>query len=241
MRDNENLYDKIKELLGKEPENLNILEENIDVDLQVEYFEYSKRVAQEYDSSIALDQKMLLEDPDYPIESKKLLLTQLANLDDVSAYRAIESYVNNPDKGLRDWSRLALQESRMHVESFLLGESQIIISTGLGGKDGKLRYFVALIARNMQELSEFEIKVIKDEFSFMLSRYGAEIEEFNASGYLASLVLLLPIQFAVQEVFNEGIAECNQYGDFLRDICIVTNVKKLSFQEITNFIEKKSP
>jgi len=240
MKDSENLYDKIRELIGKDPGHLNIMEDTIDVDLQVEYFEYSKRISQEYDSDWALDQVDLLSDPDYPSDGKKQLLARLATMEDVTAFRAIESYAQHPDKELKDWSALALQESRMHLESHLLEENQVFISTGLGGKNNKLRYFLVLIARNRQEFNAFQLKIIQDEFPYVMQQYDAEIEEFDSSGYLAAFTLLLPIQFAVKEVFSEGINACNQYGDFLRDNCIVTNVKRLTFIEVEAFIEQKN-
>jgi hypothetical protein len=239
VKDSENLYDKIRELIGKEPGNLNIMEDTIDVDLQVEYFEYSKRISQEYDGEWALDQIDLLGDPDYPSDGKKQLLARLATMENVTAFRAIESYARDPDDGLKDWSALALQESRMHLESHLLEENQVFISTGLGGKDNKLRYFVVLIARNQQDFSDFQVKIIQNEFPYIMKKYEAEIEEFEFSGFLATFTLLLPIQFAIKEVFTEGISECNLYGDFLRENCIVTNVKRLTFSEVKAFLEKK--
>lgn len=167
-------------------------------------------------------------------------MARLATMEDVAAYRAIESYAKNPDKVLSDWSLLAMQESKMHIESHLLEENQVFISTGLGGKNKKLRYFVVLIARSQKNLTSFQQKIIKDEFPYILNKYNAEIEEFDTTDYIATFLLLLPIQHSVKKVFTEGINECNQYGDFLRDTCIVTNVKKLSFKEISGFIEKKS-
>jgi len=127
----------------------------------------------------------------------------------------------------------------MNLESHLLEENQIFISTGLGGKEDKLRYFVVLIARNRELLSDSQIRIINSEFTEVLNKFDAEIEDSNASGYLATFQLLLPIQYPVKQVFQEGIDEVNQFGDFLRETCIVTNVKKLSFEEIEDFIEQK--
>ena len=239
MRDNENLYDKIRELMGKDPGNLSIMEDTIDVDLQIEYFEFSKRISKQFDEDWALKQIGKLRDPDFGIENKRMLLTRLATTEHVSAYRAIEAYAGKPDEKLKEWSLLALQESRMHLESNLLEENKIFISTGLGGRNNKLRYFIVLIARNRKAFTEFQKNIIKNEFPFVLQKYDVEIEEFEASGYLATFLLLLPIQHSVKDVFSEGIDECNQYGDFLRDNCIITNVKTLSFEEVVDFIEKK--
>jgi len=239
LKDSENLYDKIRELIGKVPENVSIMEDTIDVDLQVEYFEYSKRISTEYDGDWALDQIELLKEDEYPINGKKQILARLATMEDVSAYRAIEAYASDPDRELRDWSILALQESRMHLESHFLEENQVFISTGLGGKENKLRYFVVLIARNREILTAFQAKIIRDEFSYVTKKYDGEIEDFKSSGYLAAMTMLIPIQHPVKDIFTEGINESNQYGDFLRENCIVTNVKKLTFAEVEAFIEKR--
>ena len=239
MKESENIYDKIRELIGTSPGSVNIMEDTIDVDLQVEYFEYSRQISTEFDDEWALNQIYLLQDSEYPLKGKKQILARLASMEDVSAYRAIEAYVDAPDKDLRDWSLLALQESRMHLESHLLEEKQVFISTGLGGREHKLRYFVVLIARNRCIFTEFQKNIIQKEFPYVLKKYDGEIEEFDFSGYLATMSLLIPIQYPIHDLFSEGILECNQYGDFLRDDCIATNVKKLTFDEVEAFIEKR--
>jgi len=239
MKDHENLYDKIKEIFGVIPGSFNIMEDTIDVDLQMEYFEFSKKMSQEFDEQWVINQLPVLDDPDGLLSSKKEVLARLASMHDVSAYRAIESYQKDVEPELREWCILALQESRMNLESHLLEENQIFISTGLGGKEDKLRYFVVLIARNRELLSDSQIRIINSEFTEVLNKFDAEIEDSNASGYLATFQLLLPIQYPVKQVFQEGIDEVNQFGDFLRETCIVTNVKKLSFEEIEDFIEQK--
>ena len=238
MQDYENLYDKIREIIGKDPAHVNILEEIIDVDLQVEYFEYSKKVAEELKGNWAMDRIGMLGESEVPLQKKKQLLTRLASLDDVKAFRGIEAYADEPDEDLRQWSVMALQESKMHIESHLLEENQVFISTGLGGRKDKLRYFVVLVGNEKNEFSDFQKKIMYDELLYSMQQYDGEIEEYSISGYLASFLILLPIQHAVKSIFLEGVRECNHYGDFLRENCIVTNVRKLSFDEIEAFIEK---
>jgi len=239
MEDHENLYDKIKELFGTVPGSFNIMEDTIDVDLQMEYFEFSKKMAGEFEEKWAMERLDSLDDPNVTPHEKRQLLARLATVEDVLAYRAIEKYMEHPDPELREWAILALQESRMHMESDLLEENQVFISTGLGGKGTKLRYFVVLIARNREMINETQQKFIRIEFPEALNRFNGEVEEFEFSGYLAAVTLLLPIQHPVKQAFNAAIETCNQYGDFLRENFIVTNVRRLSFEEIVNFIEQK--
>ena len=146
MEEHENLYEKIKEILGGSPGSLKILEHKIDLDLQVEYFETSRRLRDEREEEWAMDQARYLYEPGYSLPVKKEILARLASIGRVSCYRHIEEYMQHAEEELEDWALLALNESRMHLESKILEENQVFISTGLGGKDGKLRYFVAPVS-----------------------------------------------------------------------------------------------
>ena len=68
MEEYENLYEKIQEILGNNPGSLKIMEEKIDMDLQVEYFECSKRLREEMEESWALDHSQYLNEPGYSKE-----------------------------------------------------------------------------------------------------------------------------------------------------------------------------
>ena len=205
----------------------------------MEYFETSRRLRDEREEEWAMDQARYLYEPGYSLPVKKEILARLASIGRVSCYRHIEEYMQHAEEELEDWALLALNESRMHLESKILEENQVFISTGLGGKDGKLRYFVALFTRGKLELSRIQQKVIENEFDFIMKKHGAEVEEINYSEYLATVLLLLPMNLSLKAVFQEAIDECNQYGNFLMDDFIVTNVKTLSFGEIKAFLERK--
>lgn len=240
MEEHENLYEKIREMLGGNTGSFAILEQQIDMDLQVEYYECSKKLNAEVDEQWALDHMQYLHEPGYSPEVKKNILARLATIESVECYRAIESYLEEADESLRDWTLLSLNESRMQMESRLLDENQVFISTGLGGKGKKLRYFVVLISKNRRELIPTQKKVIQNEFEFVLRKYDAEMEEVRFSGYLATILFLMPIHHSLKSIFREVIDECNQFGDFLMDHYIVTNVRILSFEEIKDFIEQKT-
>ena len=239
MEEHENLYEKIQEILGGKPGSLKILEQQIDMDLQVEYYECSRKVRNDVEEQWALDQAKYLYEPGYTHQVKKEILARLATIDRPDCYRTIEAYLRTPDEGLRDWTLLALNESRMHLESKLLDENQVFISTGLGGRQQKLRYFVVLASRADQNLSPTHQKVISNEFDFVLQKYDAELEEIKFSEFMASILLLLPMNHSLKVVFQEAIDECNKYGDFLKDDFIVTNVKTLSFEEIKDYLKSK--
>ncbi len=237
--DEENIYDKIQELFGQVPDNLNILEESINIDLQMEYFEYSKKIKKELISEKILASIEQLFKPDLAIPARKKLLVQLASLEEVEAYRAIEKYLSNPGPELREWAILAFQESRMLLQSKFLDENQVFISTGLGGKGTGLRYFVVLLLKEGNAFSQLQQKIIKNEFEYVLKKHKGEIEEVNFEENFATLLTIIPIKSSIKEIFKMAIAESNQYGDFLKTNFIVTNVKKISLEEIKDFIQKQ--
>jgi hypothetical protein len=239
MEEHENLYDKIREILGGSPGKLKILEQQIDMDLQMEYYECSRKQRNKVDEKKAMERARYLFEPDFPDDVKKDILARLASIEDVDCYRKIEKFARSAPPDLQDWALLAQNESRMLLESKLLGENQVFISTGLGGRESKLRYFVVLISRNNLPITSVQQKVIYNEFDFILKKYDAELEDLGFSEYLATLLLLIPVEHSLKMVFQEAIEECNQYGDFLKEDFIVTNVKTLSFGEIKEFLEKK--
>jgi len=239
--DSENLYDKLNDYLGKAPDNFNILEEQIEIELQMEYFEFSNKLKGNVDEEKTLTDIDRLFAIDTMIGDKKTLLAELASIDKVEAYRAIEKYVKDPDKDLKDWAILALQESRMLLESSFLDENQVFISTGLGGKGNKLRYFIVLLSKKEINFTETQKKLIKSEFDFFLRKQNAEIEKTTFNRNLSTILALIPINVSIKDVFREAINECNQYGNFLKENFIITNVKSLSIGEIKEILEKNDP
>lgn len=236
----DNIYKKIQEAISSLPENFSILEEQIDVELQMEYFNYSRDLKTGFPVELILQHQADLFNPDIPLDEKKNLLVLLASQEKVEAFRTIEKYAHNPDPELREWSILALQESRMVIQSSLMDEQQVYISTGLGGKGQKLRYFVVFICnKNIDEFSTVQRKLIKTELEYALTNNNGILEEISFEKDLAIALLLLPVKSDIQGVFSSIINECNQYGDFIRQDIIITNVKRMSVDEIKRFINRE--
>jgi len=235
----ENIYDKIQEIFGESPGTLSVLEEQVDIDLQMEYFEISKTVKKNLDEQDVLQQMNELYNPEWSGEQKKMLFAMLASIENVEAYRFIENYLKEGHEENRNWAILALQESRMLLESKLLDENQVFISTGLGGKGEKLRYFVVLIRKSDEEFPELQQKIIRNEFEITLKKHNAEIEKLDFLERYATLLAIIPLRVPLKDIFRVAIRECNQYGDFLKSNFIVTNVRELGLEEIEDFLKKQ--
>lgn len=237
---NENIYEQIQKAIAQLPENFSVLEEQIDIQLQMEYFNYDRNIKRKLSNNEILIYDNDLSAIEITIDKKKEILVLLASQDKVEAYRAIEKFSKNAAPEIKAWSILALQESRMLIQSSLLNEHQVFISTGLGGKYNKLRYFVALVGRDsVIEFSEVQQKILQNEIDFALNKNEGEIEELTIKGKIAISVLLLPVKADIQSFFFGLINEINQYGDFITEDIIITNVKKMTFDEIILFLNSK--
>lgn len=232
---------KIQDAISSLPDNFSILEEQIDVELQMEYFEFTKdRRNNRAIRNFKLAEKKLYK-PELSELEKKRLLVRLAGHDKVEAFRIIERFQQQAEGILRNWAILAIQESRMILQSSLLDEQQVFISTGLGGKGQNIRYFITLLKQDVDEnFSETQKKLIETEFSYFLNKSEGVLEQIQFEKGLALGLFLFPLKKNLQDIFRSFIDECNQYGNFLREDVIITNVKKLSIDEIKAFLLETS-
>ena len=237
----ENIFNKLEELFGKKPENFSILEDQINIKTQMNYFEESKKNKEAgIDKAGILNQKDDLYNQDLGLEEKKQLLVKLASIDDVEVYRIIERFLTSAAPELKNWAILALQESRMTIESSLLNENQVIISTGLGGKGKKLRYFAVLSSVNNKEFSDLQKRLINKELEFALKKVGGEIEKNEFVENYTTLLAIVPITIAIKDVIQSAVNECNQIGNFVSTKFILTNVKIFTIDEIKKSWHKVS-
>lgn len=235
-----NIYKKIQDAISSLPQNFSVLEEQIDIELQMEYFNYGRDLKPGFTPEVILEHRGDLFDDTVPLDEKKNLLVLLASLEKVEAFRIIEKYAKNPDPELREWSILALQESRMVIQSSLMDEQQVYISTGLGGRGQKLRYFVVMIGRDDNvDYSAVQKKLVQTELEYAMKHNDGELEEMTFDKNMAIALMLLPVKSDLQGVFSSVINECNQYGDFIRPDIIITNVKRMTVDEIKKFVNRR--
>jgi len=236
MGHNDNIYDKIQEILGDIPGNLSVQQQQIDMDVQLAYYRLAQTVEDEIDTNRVLNESELLFNDQVNVEKKKLLLAQLANIASIESYRTLEKYASEAEHDMHDWALLAMQENKLMLESNLLDENKILISTGLGGRGLKLRYFAALTTRNGMQFSSFEKKLLSSELRYQTKQCDAETESIRFDRELCRVVCVIPLNVPVHSVFDQLISECNVFGDFLNHDYLITNVKILTVQQIRTLI-----
>lgn len=232
-------YHNIRKVLDDLPDNFSILEEQIDIDVQMKYFERAQQVRSKPHTNETFENREQLFLPEISVERKKEILLSIAIIDDVKAFRTIEKFVGLAEGEIKQWAILAFQESRMLIQSSLLDEQLVFISTGLGGKGQKLRYYVVFINKNRELLlNAVQQKLLKNEVIFELNQHEGEFESMDFSEGFSTVLAMLPLQSDLKQIFRNIIDECNQYGGFLDDDMIVTNVKIMSRNEIIEMLKQ---
>jgi hypothetical protein len=239
--DQDNISEKLKHLLADKEGKYKILEEQIDIDLQVDFFELIDKLSKknEVEKDVNTELKELFEQ-NTTIQEQKIILAKLSNSETTEAYRAIEQFINSGNHKLKDWGILALQHCRLNLESHLLDEQKIFISTGLGGEDDKLRYFIVCKLKSNIAITNTIKKLIKTEFEFTFKESTAVIEKIQYYNTYFSILGLIPINMPVNEIIIRAINELNNYGGFIYDNYLVTNVKILNKLEIENYFKNKA-
>ena len=239
MKNWNHILDKLRTTINRQGiDTFHVLEDLVPLEEQMEYFNYfddlkARNVRFVRDSEI----KMLFS-PDVSIERKKKCLVVLSSIPDVKAYRAIETYQSSPlEPELKNWSSMALLGSRIGLDSDLLGTAQIYISSGLGGHNKKLRFFTLFISNSKEDFTDFQKKLIEREFRFQLEGADIDIEAFEIKDNYFTMLFLFPFKTDVRAILQSTVEECNQYGNFLDDKFIFTNVKVFNDEEIQKLLD----
>ena len=243
MKEDNDIFKKFRDSFSKIDGHFHILEQRVPVERQMEYFKYSEKIRKDQDNpdiskmdfSVFEDS---LDDPESTVEHKKYVLSILATSRQVKAYRILEEYAQAPDPDVADWAYMALMESRIALESELSDEKQIYISTGLGGKGEKLRFYVLMTSKGKKPFQEYQRQTIEREFAYYLPKTDCEIERLTIGEQYVELVFLIPVRTDIKATLDRVINECNQFGYFLSNVFTITNVKELTAEEVSEIINK---
>lgn len=231
-------FDKFIDNLDEQ--NYFMLEEEIDIEIQNKYFKHSRKLVDNVSKEEVMNDVPRLSDINVPVEDKKHILAQLACLRDVEAYRVLEKECRQfEDEELNTWSVLAYNESKMILNGSLKNEQQVFISTGLGGKNGKFRYFVVLLPHDdIKTFSSFQKEFINKELEFTLNQNDSLLEKSveSTNDYL-SYKVLIPIKTNVPKLFKQIMENCNQLTPFINKQFIITNVSEMYKDEIYDFVK----
>ena len=241
MSEKEDILGKLRQTINNQGiESFHILEERVPIEEQMQFFRYFEKLRREDVHFDRNAEVAALFSPDEDIERKKRSLTLLASIPDVAAYRSIETYHSSPlEPELLNWASMALVSSRIILSSALSGHQQIYISSGLGGHDKKLRFFSLFTTRNRENFTDLQKEIIDREFRFQLQKEDIAIEKFEMEDNYFTILMLFSFDIDAKSSLLAAITECNQYGNFIDERYLFTNVKVLTDSEIERLLENK--
>jgi hypothetical protein len=182
-----------------------------------------------------------LYDENISLSEKRKLLVRLSESNNVAFFRVLEKYKERAPKELKNWVVLAYQHSKVLLENSLLSEDRVLISTGLGGRGDKLRYFFVLFAKDQAHpLTDWQKSIIQTELELLVkTKKTVELEYFEFAETYVKVKLLFPLVEKVQTVIQSLIDNCNEIGNFMSSQFLATNVKVLSDEEIVMMLKDR--
>ena len=242
MEEFEKMLNQLRDSSGELKANMHLLNEIVPVEEQMKYFEYSKYVQSNKDN-MGLDRNYLIAKlftPEIDLEDRRYYLSVLAGIIDVAAYRAIETYHSSPlEAELANWSAMALAESKILLDADLSGEKHFFVSTGLGGKNGKLRYFSVITSSDRSDFNEFQRETLLREIQFAFTTHNIEVENIEIKSNYLKMFLLFGLNQNGRDCIENAIKECNEMGHFVDEQFLLTNVKKIEDAEIEELLKRR--
>lgn len=243
MKEFEKMLNQLRDSSGELKANMHLLNEIVPVEEQMKYFEFSKYVQSNKDNR-GIDRNYLIAKlftPEIDIEDRRYYLSALAGIVDVAAYRAIETYHSSPlEPELANWSAMALAESKILLDADLSGEKQFFVSTGLGGKNGKLRYFSVIASLDRTDFNDFQKETLLRELQFAFKTHNIEVESIEIKTNYLKIYLFCGLSQDGHICIENAIKECNEMGHFVDDQFLLTNVRKIEDPEIEELLNRKN-
>ncbi len=238
MQRRNRLMEEIRSLMNNQSFRFSFFEEGVDVEIQTRFLsqfnqqqkEPSDRTTDEWLSLLNKESLGLLS-----IEEQEGIILEASHVDEVAVYRALEKLVNELEGDMKSWAVLGMQHSRMLLQSVLLDEYQVFVSTGLGGRNNKIRYYAVLAHSKGEVFSERQQEIIQSESLFAFNQSDAELEAGKFDGEFYVTKVLIPMTCNLDDLFQSMINASVDLGVPLHFDYLITNVKELNRGEMESF------
>lgn len=161
-------------------------------------------------------------------------LILLAATGQIEAYRILEDFLVVTPKKLKNWATIAEFDGRIGLEASLSDKQGVtVITSGLGGHNGLMRFMLISAARQWEPLKEYQRDLMLKEFSYAVKNARGEIEEISTGDAYLLMTFLLPLGLVPDPIFHQTVAICNEFGDFLApENLFITNVNRIEENDI---------
>ena len=203
-----------------------------------DYINFHKKIDLEkykHDELMEMSYRLFSEDVD--LEKKREVLFRLAHSGAVDSYRILEKYFKNAHKKLKSWVVLCMEECRMFLESDLLESEREMIFGGVGGGDGRMRYYFAVPFGDCDFIKR-DRSHIDATFRAVAEKFGGLMEKIQFSKNYVLVTALISFEVAVEDVVMRSICSINKEKKLLRGRYFCTNVSRPTKNEIEKYLEE---
>lgn len=229
-----------EDILNSMPDEFRVVETGISYDIHIEFLNISEKVTNcEYnDNSIDPIIEELFNNKTKIIRIKEIIVI-LGNIGTIKSLKILKEYYDQSTDDLKGLLTLAMQENMMFLDNEF-GDNNIgMISSGLGGKDNRLRIYVVFISLSEEPYTDFQKKLIETEFKAICDNNDSELEKIDFNFDYAELTILMSHNVALDTIVLGGIRNCNVYGDFINEFYFATNQGIPSVEELHKIIKEE--
>ena len=233
MNEERNMYEQLQELLGQLPTEFKVVEHGFDPNLVANFQKLAQDIRKEMEDegkaevAAIQDQLNTITDQD----QLKKYVTQLSIIGSVAALRALEAYEKKASEDLLKWTQMSLTQCRIKVESELLDEPISYITTGLGGRGNKIRYYMA--AKSPEKLTPGRVQFAYQEFKDLTKEWKAELESMENMGTYLLFRMLVPLNVMIPDMVTEGVERCG----FLDSQFWLSNMHKPTDEDLEEWLK----
>ncbi len=222
--------------LNGDVSNFSVWEQGTDVNLQLEYVDYiikNEKKLKIDNIELAIDK---LEDELTDTAAQKEIITGLSLKTDISAYRALEKFIEDKNHKLHEWAKIAYQYSRVMIEADLSDEPRIMIASGMGGRGNMLRYQAILSLKDDLKFTAFKQDVVRKELDFAAINTDAKIESCDFYDNFADIRFLLSFKKDVRDFMASVADNSNELGVGIASRIIISNTRAYDESDIRRLI-----
>ena len=234
------MENEINKILKSIPDKFKIVENGISFELQKEYIDISGNISIDGHNKDEIDKEIEeLVDSKTEIQRIKEIIVILGNIGTIKTFRVLEEFHEHTNNELKAFTLLAIQENIMFLENEIGDESTGIISSGLGGKGDKLRYYFVVISQTVKSFTEQQKRLIEIEYETICKKHNTVIEKIDFKFDYAELTILMPLDVALDTIVTGGIKSCNEFGNFIVEFYYATNMEIPTIEELQKIINKE--
>ena len=228
MSKDKRIYEQLRKFLNRLPRNFKVTEQGFNPDIITIFRKEMQKLKNKKINFEETKDKLATEKEE---ETLKSLTIQLASIGSVASLRALETYEKQAPERIREWVQLSIVQCRIKVEQDLSDESVAYITTGLGGKDDKIRYYVA--TKSTEQLTPKHVQFAREEFHDLSKEWSSELETVENMENFLLFKMLIPVNAAIPDMLLEGIKRCG----FLSAQFWLNNMQKPTYKDLKKWIE----